>query len=135
MVIGATIIQNALKSRLPPTFIEQFTSPSDLTYVAIPVIGQLGEPLKSQVQAAYSSSLRLLWLIQLGLCAIGLLSALLQREIPLHSNKDKKWGMKEEPTEVNGEQEEKHADGNSRIENDIEVGRSNQIETNENNEE
>ncbi|PPQ78839.1 hypothetical protein CVT26_011850 [Gymnopilus dilepis] len=95
VTIGATIIQNVLKRHLPEEFISNFTSASDLTYVAIPTIPKLGEPLKAEVRAAYSFSLRILWLTQLGLCAVGFLSVFGQKEIPLHNKKDSKWGIKE----------------------------------------
>ncbi|CAA7266894.1 unnamed protein product [Cyclocybe aegerita] len=95
--IGATIIQNDLKKHLPPVFVKQFTSDSDLTYVAIPTIPRLDQSLRTQVEDAYARSLRLLWLVMLGLCAVGFLSVFAQEEIPLHTQQDSKWGMKDLP--------------------------------------
>ncbi|KAJ3506200.1 hypothetical protein NLJ89_g7000 [Agrocybe chaxingu] len=92
--VGATIIQNDLKKHLPPSFIKQFTSDSDLTYVTI---SRLDQPFKTQVEDAYARSLRLLWLVMLGLCAVGFLSVFAQKEIPLHTGQDSKWGMKDLP--------------------------------------
>ncbi|KAF9461629.1 MFS general substrate transporter [Collybia nuda] len=91
--IGASVLQNKLRSTLPATFIQQFTSDEDITYIAIPLIKGLEEPLQRQCRQAFADSMHLLWKILLVLCAVGLLSVGLQRNIDLHSKTDSRWGM------------------------------------------
>jgi hypothetical protein len=94
VTLGATILQNILKRRLPSTFIDQFTSTNDLTYVAIPTIINLEKPLRTEVQDAYVQALHVLWLTMLGLCVFGFISVFMQREVTLHTRSDSKWGLK-----------------------------------------
>ncbi|KAJ6461401.1 MFS general substrate transporter [Mycena sanguinolenta] len=98
IAIGATVLQNELQHRLPAEFIESFVPNQDLTYVFIPLIRSLSEPLRTQVQNAFTNSLRVLWKVMLVLCGAGLLTVFTQREIPLHRNTDPEWGIKDAET-------------------------------------
>ncbi|KAJ7016171.1 MFS general substrate transporter [Mycena alexandri] len=95
IAIGATILQNELRHQLPAEFIASFVPGQDLTYVSIPLIRSLSEPLRTQVRIAFANSLRLMWKVLLGLCGAGLLTVFLQREIPLHRNTNPRWGIKD----------------------------------------
>ncbi|KAJ7483257.1 MFS general substrate transporter [Mycena latifolia] len=98
IAIGATILQNELQHQLPADFIKSFVPGQDLTYVSIPLIRLLSEPLRTQVRTAFANSLRVLWKVMLVLCGAGLLTVFAQREIMLHRNTDPKWGMKDAET-------------------------------------
>jgi len=93
--IGATIIQNELRHRLPSDFLSQFPADQDLTYSIIPHIGEIPQPLQDEVRKAFADSLRVMWKVILAFGAAGLLCGLVQKEIPLHSKKDDKFGLEE----------------------------------------
>ncbi|KAJ7241437.1 Mfs1.1 [Mycena rebaudengoi] len=95
IAVGATILQNQLKTHLPPAFLEAFATDKELAYTLIPVIGSLPQPVQDQVREVFSKSLVLWWRILIGVCGAGLLSVVFQAEIPLHNTTDEKWGMEE----------------------------------------
>ncbi|GJJ08923.1 hypothetical protein Clacol_003143 [Clathrus columnatus] len=106
ITIGATVLQNQLKSRLPQQFLESLATGIDLAYSSITQIASLPADLKLTVQNAFAESLKILWFVLLGISAIGLLGSLLMKEIELHDEKDERWGMKEEGNSeqpINGE--------------------------------
>ncbi|KAF9027545.1 MFS general substrate transporter [Hymenopellis radicata] len=76
--IGASVLQNKLRSTLPATFIQQFAS-NEISHI--------------QCREAFSDSLHLLWKILLIFCALGLISVGFQRGIDLHAKTDSRWGM------------------------------------------
>lgn len=59
------------------------------------------EPLRSQIRAAYSDSLRPLWFVLLGLAGIGLLASWLMRALPLTASLDTDWGLRDEEKQDN----------------------------------
>ncbi|KAG9050253.1 hypothetical protein FS837_006694 [Tulasnella sp. UAMH 9824] len=96
VTIGATILQNQLKAKLPKAFLDMFPSEGvEITYAAIPRILALPEPLMMEVREAFSSSLRVIWLAMIGICALGLLCVLGMKELKLHEVTDENWGMEE----------------------------------------
>ncbi|KAJ7719955.1 MFS general substrate transporter [Mycena metata] len=97
IAIAGSVIQNKLSGTLPKSVIRQFSSPSDLVYGVIPEISTMPEPLKLQVQDAFVESIKLVWIIMASLCAIGLLTVCLIKDIPLSRQVDKKWGLRERP--------------------------------------
>ncbi|KAH9886044.1 iron permease [Cubamyces lactineus] len=102
--ISATILQNALRARLPRAFLATIPPGHDLAYSAIPAIPALPEPLQREVRDAFAESFRLVWRVMLGFCGAGLLSVALQKHVPLHTKMDDRWGLEEE------EKEEPHTD-------------------------
>ncbi|KAG8914324.1 hypothetical protein FRC00_014484 [Tulasnella sp. 408] len=96
VTIGATILQNQLKAKLPKEFLGMFLSEGvEITYAAIPHILALPEPLRTEVREAFASSLRVIWLAMIGICALGLLCVLWMKELKLHESTDENWGMEE----------------------------------------
>ena len=93
ITIGSTILQNSLKSKLPLDFLSQFPSGVDISYAIIPIIKTLGEPLRTQVKRAYAEAMANLWRTNIGLGGLGLLLALLIRNIPLRITTDQNWDM------------------------------------------
>jgi hypothetical protein len=93
VAIGATILQNQLKHRLPEAFLKTFDAQRDIAYTAIPTIPSLPLPLRDEVRGAFAASLTVLWKVAVVICGVGLLSALLQKDIPLHQKKDERWGL------------------------------------------
>ncbi|KAG8956433.1 hypothetical protein FRC00_004962 [Tulasnella sp. 408] len=97
VTIGATILQNELKRKLPRAFLEGLGSGAvEITYAAIPAIRSLEEPTKTEVKQAFAGSLRVIWLVMAGISAAGTLLVLGMKEIKMHEVTDEDWGMKEE---------------------------------------
>lgn len=95
MTIGTTVLQTQLAKRLPEAFVEQFPGGVAIAYSAIPVIPTLAEPLRTQVREAFADSVRVIWLVMIGVAALGLLSSLFMKGLPLHTQVDETWGMDE----------------------------------------
>lgn len=95
VTIGGTVLQNELKRRLPPGFIAEFPQGTAVAYSIIPLIDSLQEPLKTQVREAFAGSLRVQWQVLIGIGGMGLLVSLVMKCLPLHTDVDENWGLKE----------------------------------------
>jgi hypothetical protein len=104
VAIGATIMQAQLRTHLPAMFAAEFVPGQDITESAIPTIPHLPYPLQGEVREAFSDSLRVVWFFLLGCACVGWLSVFLMRELPLHTQRDRKWGL-EERKETGGDKE------------------------------
>lgn len=94
ITIGATILQNQLKTKLPKAFLEMFPAEGvEITYAAIPQIPGLPEPMRTEVRVAFASSLRVIWLTMIGFCVLGLICVLGMKELKMHEVTDEDWGM------------------------------------------
>ncbi|PPR05628.1 hypothetical protein CVT26_009350 [Gymnopilus dilepis] len=96
LTIGSTVLDNELKVKLPEAFIQSLPQGLELSYSAIPEISALAEPLRSQVRDAFAGSLVVLWQVLLGISALGLLSTLLMKEVPMQMVSDERYGLDEE---------------------------------------
>ncbi|KAH9918444.1 iron permease [Fomitopsis serialis] len=94
-VMGGTILQNTLQSRLPKAFIASLPHGTQLTYVIIPEVPKLAEPLKTEVRAAFARSTSTIWHVMIGISGLGLLTCLLMREVPMRTSMDEKWGLED----------------------------------------
>ncbi|EIM85230.1 iron permease [Stereum hirsutum FP-91666 SS1] len=94
-VIGGTILQNSLQSRLPPSFIATLPQGTQLAYSIIPLISSLTEPLKTQVRVAFAESAQLIWRVMIGISLAGLLSCGLMREVEMRTDMDETWALRE----------------------------------------
>lgn len=93
MTISASILQNELKNRLPPAFIEQFPAGIEIAYAAIPAIRSLQEPTRTLVREAFADSLAVVWKAMIGFSAAGFASVLILREIPMQKHTDDTYGL------------------------------------------
>ncbi|KIO28004.1 hypothetical protein M407DRAFT_22771 [Tulasnella calospora MUT 4182] len=109
VTIGATILQNELKRKLPQSFVEALTSAGghgvEFSYAAIPAIRVLEEPVKTQVKEAFASSLRIVWLVMAALAALGTVTVFGMKELRLHEVTDEDWGLKEKKEQADAEQQ------------------------------
>jgi hypothetical protein len=102
VAIGATVLQTQLDQRLPADFVAMLpSSGGDIAYKAIPLIRQLPLPLQLEVRRAFADALRVLWWIMLGFAGAGWLLVLLMRELPLHTQRDERWGLEERASKEN----------------------------------
>ncbi|CAK5283448.1 unnamed protein product [Mycena citricolor] len=82
--IGIGIV-NQLKNNLPATFVARFPPHFHVAFAVIPAINQLDQPLKSQVQADFASSMAVIWQVMTGTFPKDLQQHLAAR-IPAHLN-------------------------------------------------
>ncbi|KAF7378339.1 putative iron permease [Mycena sanguinolenta] len=71
VVFGGTILQNALRSRLPSNFLETFGSNAQLTYSIIQQINTLPLELKDQVRDVFAEGIKIIWYTMLGISGGG----------------------------------------------------------------
>lgn len=90
-------MQNELKRKLPQDFVSEFPAGIEIAYAAIPLIPTLDEPLKGQVREAFASSLSTVWLAMTAVAAMGFLSNLALKEVPLSVAVDKNFGLRDTP--------------------------------------
>lgn len=100
VTIGGSIVQNELKKRLPGD-IPNVAANTGLAYSIVPAIRSMEEPLKTTVRVAFAESLKVTWQVMIGVSAIGLLSCLLMRGIPLNMDVDESWALEPEGKVVN----------------------------------
>ncbi|KAI0833798.1 iron permease [Trametes gibbosa] len=93
VAISASILQNELKKRLPPAFVQQFPAGVEIAYAAIPVIHTLPEPLRTEVRVAFAESLSVVWKAMIGFSAAGFLTLFLLREVPMQKETDEKYSL------------------------------------------
>ncbi|KAH9951826.1 MFS general substrate transporter [Amylocystis lapponica] len=93
ITISSTILQNQLKKRLPAAFAAQFPEGSEIAYAAIPQIGALPEPLRTEVRAAFAASMAVIWQTMIGIGGLGLLTLFLLREVQMHEHTDESFGL------------------------------------------
>ncbi|KAF7326942.1 MFS domain-containing protein [Mycena venus] len=95
ITISGSILQNKLKENLPAAFVARFPPGIEIAYAAIPVIRGLEEPLRSQVQAAFSNSMTAIWRTLIGISGLGLLLSLLMKEVPMTTTTDESYRLKD----------------------------------------
>lgn len=93
--VSTAILQTQLINRLPADFTVHFPQGVAIAYSVIPAISALPEPLKTEVREAYALSIAKIWQVMIGISAMGLLASLFMKGLPLHSQKDEQWGLKE----------------------------------------
>ncbi|KAL7279441.1 hypothetical protein ACG7TL_007283 [Trametes sanguinea] len=96
VTIGATILQNELKRRLPAAFLQQFPDGIEIAYAVIPVIPDLEEPLRTEVRVAFAESMATIWKVLTGISAAGFVTMLLIREVPMQTYTDDEYGLEQE---------------------------------------
>ncbi|EKM60198.1 uncharacterized protein PHACADRAFT_132704 [Phanerochaete carnosa HHB-10118-sp] len=104
--IGTAVLQTQLTKRLPAEFVDMLPDGVAIVYTAITVIPDLPEPLHTQVRVAFADSIRILWLVFIGICGIGALASLLMKGLPLHTQLDEQWGMEEKEGQESTDEEE-----------------------------
>lgn len=62
----------------------------------MPYIKQLAEPLRTEVRVSFANSLRYVWLVSLGIGALGFVASLGFKDIPMATVVDDKWGIDED---------------------------------------
>ncbi|KAF8954828.1 iron permease [Flammula alnicola] len=101
-VIGGSILQNTLSSRLPPQILSKFSGP-ELIYALIPQIETLPPDSQREVQKVFADGLRTIWQAMIGIAGLGLLSCVVMREVKMQKALDDTWGLQDpESSEKDG---------------------------------
>ncbi|KAJ7505899.1 iron permease [Mycena galericulata] len=95
ITISSTILQNELKKHLPAAFIAQFPARTEIAYAAIPAIQKLEGPLRTQVESAFAESMAVIWQAMIGVAGIGFLSSLIMAEIPMSTEVNDGYALKD----------------------------------------
>ena len=67
------------------------------------MIPSLEEPLKTEVQNAFSASFSMIWKVMLGFCGAGFLSVFLLKEIPMLQHTDDTYALRKRSAELDAE--------------------------------
>ncbi|KAJ7505900.1 major facilitator superfamily domain-containing protein [Mycena galericulata] len=95
ITISSSILQNGLKKRLPAAFVAQFPARTEIAIAAIPAIHRLQGPLRTQVEIAFAESMAVIWQVMIGFAGIGFLSSLMMAEIPMSTEVDEAYALKD----------------------------------------
>ncbi|KAI5118634.1 hypothetical protein M0805_000010 [Coniferiporia weirii] len=95
VTVGGVILQNGLQKRLPAEFVATFPAGTAIAYSIIPAIANLEEPFRTSVRVAFAESIRINWEVLVGIAGLGFISSLFMKNLPLHSNLDEQWGLRE----------------------------------------
>jgi hypothetical protein len=98
------VIQNQLIRRLPAAFLTQFSQKAEIAYTLIPLIPNIDEPVKTEVRVAFAESLRVAFLVLLGVCFCGFFASLIMQQLPLHTSVNRDWILSEKE-DVHGNRE------------------------------
>ncbi|CAE7210073.1 unnamed protein product [Rhizoctonia solani] len=104
VAIGSSVLQTELGKRLPPEFSALFPGGTEIAFSAIPFIGSLEEPLRTQVREAFADSLAVLWRVFIGIAGAGFISVFLMKEIPMSTETDERWAMEQAEKKQSGEE-------------------------------
>ncbi|KAF9064952.1 major facilitator superfamily domain-containing protein [Rhodocollybia butyracea] len=94
-VIGGAILQKKLTQKIAGSFLATLPRHTQFTYSLVPLIPDLPGPLQDQVRLGFSQSLQIVWWVMCGISGIGLLSCLLMDEVPLGTDMDETWGLRD----------------------------------------
>lgn len=83
-----------------------FPAGAEISYAIIPQIPNLPEPLRSQVRAAFASSIQNIWYTGIGLSALGLLLTLPAKALVLAVVTDENWAIDRANETAPGERNE-----------------------------
>ncbi|KAI0791722.1 Mfs1.2 [Abortiporus biennis] len=108
IAIGSAVLDNTFSNKLSSDVLAIFPGGANGVYFSIPLISSLPDPIKTEVRIAFAEGLSLMWKVLSGITAIGLLSCILMKGLPLHTEVDENWGI-EEGSQRKGSTE--HAEG------------------------
>lgn len=104
VIIGGAILQNGLSDKLPSSFGAHFdNNGAGIAYSVVPQIPSLPEPLKDEVRAAFAEALATLWIVLIAVAAVGMVVSLPMRGLPLHTQTDWRWALKDDDPGQHGD--------------------------------
>ncbi|CAD6588200.1 MAG: hypothetical protein CYPHOPRED_004288, partial [Cyphobasidiales sp. Tagirdzhanova-0007] len=108
ITIGSLVLNNQLAKKLPTEYLTALPGGPSSAYSAIPNISGLQEPLRTVVRVGFADSIRVVFIVCIGICGLGLICSLFIKALTLHADTDEAWGMDE--TEKEKEKTKKTAD-------------------------
>lgn len=82
-----------MKRNLPEEFASRFPDGLEIAYAAIPQIGSLPEPLRTEVRVAFATSMSTIWKTMVGISGLGILSLFLLKEVEMKAHTDDSFGL------------------------------------------
>lgn len=99
IVVGSATLSNQLKRQMPAEFLQSLPGGPGSAYSHITQIASIPEPLRSQVRAGLSDSIRYIWIVLIAFSAWGLFWSFFQKPMPLNATTDEAWGIVEKSSE------------------------------------
>ena len=93
--VGGAILQNGLQSRLPQSIQQSIPGLRNIAYAVVPLVPGMPQPDKDITRRAFADSLQTVWRVLIGIAGAGLISSVFMKGLPLHTQKDETWAMKE----------------------------------------
>lgn len=91
-----TIIQNRLTALLPADFLALLPPSRELAFFALDRLHEVNDVATLRgIQDAFSSSLKLLYLILIGPTAVAMVVSWLMRDLPLNREMESEYGLRE----------------------------------------
>jgi hypothetical protein len=100
ITIGGTVIQNELEKKLSASVIQSVPQGTAIMYALIPELSTFPSQTRLEVQAAFASSLAVLWQVMASIGGVGLVVSFFMKGLPLHDVLDEDWTMKSELEEA-----------------------------------
>jgi hypothetical protein len=94
---GGAILQNELKKKLPASFLTLFPQGVEIAFEMIPIIPSLDQQLKDDVRNTFGIALKVVWQVALGISIAGMLLNIGMKQLKLHTEIDKDWGVEDIP--------------------------------------
>ena len=95
LTVGTTVSQNELRKRLAPDVLQSPPGGVAFAYATIPLINSIPDDLKAPLRIAFAESIATIWRVMAGIAGIGLIASLFMEALPLHSQVDEKWCLKD----------------------------------------
>ncbi|KAI0791720.1 Mfs1.2 [Abortiporus biennis] len=96
IAIGSAVLDNTFSKKLSPEVLSMFPGGANGVYFSIPILSSIPDPVRTEVRTAFAEGISLLWKVLSGISGIGLLSCILMKGLPLHTEVDENWGIEQE---------------------------------------
>lgn len=88
---------------MPHAILSELPSGTSVVFSLVQSIPQLDEPLRTQVKQEFAEAMQIFWRVLIGIGALGFISSLLMKALPLHTALDEDFALEkngEDSTEV-----------------------------------
>ncbi|KAF8839383.1 MFS general substrate transporter [Paxillus ammoniavirescens] len=94
VTIGSTVLQNELAEQLPASYLASVPQGTAIVYALIPQINSLPAQTRTEVEAAFASSLDVLWRVLTCIAGAGFVVSLVMKGVALNNTLDEDWSRK-----------------------------------------
>lgn len=93
IALTGNLLQDGLRRHLPSNVLQGVPSGVQIAFTIIPRIPSMPLPLQIDVRQAFQDSMHRVWIVMEVTCVVGFLGFCMMRDLPLHSDTEKIWGM------------------------------------------